>query len=203
MVDEGGREAQKRPILARPEPVLAWMKRRAIIAVDEDATHDLSSVGGLDARLLEYLQDDADVAVLFSIQKAVWELSHGGMTPYHDICFSAPTGSGKTLAYALPIVNALAARRDRQRVGCIVVLPTRGLAVQVHSVFKPLGESVGLRTVLACGSSDCSTEAEELMGQPVDVAIFTPGRLVRHIEATHDFYVGKLGKGRIKILGCG
>jgi ATP-dependent RNA helicase DDX51/DBP6 len=186
--DEQGRAGEG----GRPEPVLAWMKRNALIAVDDDTAFPVGAVGGLHPKLVEYLSSSG-FPTIFSIQKAVWELTHGGLVPLHDICFSAPTGSGKTLAYALPIVNALALRVDRRSIGCVVVLPTRGLAMQVARVFEGLGSAVGLNTVVACGGLDSARESRAL--RDADVAIFTPGRLVSHIESTHGFYEDKLVGG--------
>jgi len=169
------------------------MKRNALISVDDETAYPVDTVGRMDPRLGRYLVSN-NFPTLFSIQKAVWELSHGGLLPHHDICFSAPTGSGKTLAYALPIVNALTSRADRRTIGCIVVLPTRGLAVQVARVFEGLCSAVGLKTVVACGGGgsglDSDAESEALRG--ADVGIFTPGRLVSHIESTHGFYDGRI-----------
>ena len=190
--DGDGDKQHQRPA-GRPEPVLAWMKRNALISVDDETAYSVDTVGRMDPRLGRYLVSN-NFPTLFSIQKAVWELSHGGLLPHHDICFSAPTGSGKTLAYALPIVNALASRADRRTIGCIVVLPTRGLAVQVARVFEGLCSAVGLKTVVACGGGgsglDSDAESEALRG--ADVGIFTPGRLVSHIESTHGFYDGRI-----------
>ncbi|KAL6765098.1 P-loop containing nucleoside triphosphate hydrolase protein [Haematococcus lacustris] len=97
---------------------------------------------------------------LFPVQSAVWTELAGGLGTAHDVCIAAPTGSGKTLAYALPLVNGLASLRcpdyrlqpGRPSPGApqrsspaaaaqagllgarclqaLVVLPTRGLAVQ-------------------------------------------------------------------------
>lgn len=187
--------ADKRAATGRPEPVLAWMKRNALVAVDDETAFQVDNVGRLHPALGQYLVSN-NFPTIFSIQKAVWELSHGGFLPYHDICFSAPTGSGKTLAYALPIVNALASRADRQSIGCIVVLPTRGLAMQVAQVFAGLGSAVGLKTVVACGGGgsglDSAAESEAL--RDADIGIFTPGRLVSHIESTFGFYEDRIRK---------
>jgi ATP-dependent RNA helicase DDX51/DBP6 len=170
----------------RSAPVLPWM--RDAIAVQEDALCSVTQLRGLDPRLRAHLMEQ-QIGDIFSIQLAVWEMCCGGKSSLHDICFSAPTGSGKTLAYGLPIVNALAEQNhSRHRLNCIMVLPTRGLAVQVHSVIAPLCESVGLECRLACGCQNIRSEAMELMSfDSYDIAIFTPGRLVAHIECTKGF----------------
>lgn len=145
------------PKEGRSAPALTRMKRNAVIAVDENATYpiDGDTIGGMSDVMKTYLRD-MGMDVVFSIQKAVWEVTCGGMSCLHDVCFSAPTGSGKTLAYALPILNALYKRQEsfllRGCLRCLVVLPTRGLALQVHSVMAPLGKALGLDSVVICGS---------------------------------------------------
>lgn len=179
------------PKEGRSAPALAWMKRHAVIAVDEHATYSISKdiIGGMDDLMKGYLLG-MGMDVMFSIQKAVWEVTCGGTSSLYDVCFSAPTGSGKTLAYALPIVNALYRKHESGCLRCVVVLPTRGLALQVHSVMQPLGAALGLESIAVCGSVSVSDEAEMLMredGMGADIAIFTPGRLVSHIESTVGF----------------
>ena len=71
-----------------------------------------------------------------------------------------------------------------------MVLPTRGLALQVQSVMQPLGHAMGLDSVAICGTMSVADEAEILMKEDVlgmDMAVFTPWRLVSHIESTHGF----------------
>ena len=180
---------------SRSAPVLPWMKRP--IAVEEHALQPVSGMRGLDDRIRGFLTDKMGINDIFSIQMAVWELMCGGESRQHDVCFSAPTGSGKTLAYALPIVNALAighggVRIKKNCVGiqCLIVVPTRGLAMQVYSVVQPLADAVGLATLGVCGSMTVAEEASILAERNHDICIFTPGRLVSHLEATVGFSEG-------------
>ena len=71
--------------------------------------------------------------------------------------------------------------------------------MQVARVFEGLGSAVGLNTVVACGGLDSARESLAL--RDADVAIFTPGRLVSHIESTQGFYEDKLvgGDGRRRV----
>ena len=78
-----------------------------------------------------------------------------------DICISARTGSGKTLAYLLPILNALSGRKIR-RLSALIILPSRDLAMQVHSVLQSYVENSDLKAGLAVGQSDFAAEQESL-----------------------------------------
>jgi len=51
-----------------------------------------------------------------------------------NIMAQAKTGTGKTLAYILPIIDKLAFKPGE----CLVIVPTRELAKQVHEVVEDL-----------------------------------------------------------------
>ena len=131
-----------------------------------------------------------------------------------DICCCAPTGSGKTLAYSLPILQHLLSASCIRRLRALVLLPTRGLATQVHGVFSSLCEQLPLRVGLAVGMDGASWEEERemLLGKhcgptmvyssctskaayqsrpggssAIDVLVATPGRLVEHLRAGGGF----------------
>src|SRR5258708_11611032 len=53
-----------------------------------------------------------------------------------DLIGSAQTGTGKTAAFALPILTLLGARKGPR---CLVLEPTRELALQVESAFQYYG----------------------------------------------------------------
>ncbi|KAK0531078.1 ATP-dependent rRNA helicase spb4 [Tilletia horrida] len=74
---------------------------------------------------------------------------------HKDVIVEAVTGSGKTLAYLVPLLHMLQRRETPLRthqVGAIVLVPTRELATQVHSV---------LQTFLDAQPSPASQEDEE------------------------------------------
>eukprot|EP00966_Prymnesium_polylepis_P325751 7381706-Prymnesium_polylepis.2 len=142
---------------------------------------------------------------VFPVQATVVPLvlaAHEARCP-SDLCVSAPTGSGKTLAYALPIVNTLLARVV-PRLRALVIVPTRGLASQVHGIFSSLCAGSRVRVGLAAGQGDTSWEDERLAivgprhwggddavsaggRSAVDVLVATPGRLVEHLQAGGGF----------------
>eukprot|EP00457_Paulinella_chromatophora_P003748 gb/GEZN01003756.1/.p1 GENE.gb/GEZN01003756.1/~~gb/GEZN01003756.1/.p1 ORF type:complete len:511 (+),score=66.14 gb/GEZN01003756.1/:570-2102(+) len=122
-----------------------------------------------------------------------------------DLCVQAPTGSGKTLAYVLPIIQHLCERIVR-RLRAVVILPTRDLAAQVHSVFQLFCRPLGLQVELAVGQRGFASEQAALVGtsslDPInqssllhtpdytdlaDILVCTPGRLVDHLQATAGF----------------
>ena len=104
----------------------------------------------------------------------------------NDLLVNASTGSGKTLAYAIPIVEALL-DRIVPRTRCLVVVPTRDLALQVKETFDQLIVGTGLSLGLAIGSTSFQLEQNHLMtinGETkCDILVATPGRLIDHLES--------------------
>ncbi|MBC7778097.1 MAG: DEAD/DEAH box helicase [Phycisphaerae bacterium] len=89
----------------------------------------------------------------------------------------APTGSGKTLAYLLPILHQLKA--DQLGVQCLVLSPTRELAIQIERVWQKM--STGFKVNTCYGGHPMQTEINNL-SQPPALLIGTPGRIVEHIS---------------------
>uniref|UniRef100_A0A6B2L0Q4 ATP-dependent RNA helicase n=1 Tax=Arcella intermedia TaxID=1963864 RepID=A0A6B2L0Q4_9EUKA len=112
-----------------------------------------------------------------------------------DICVSAPTGSGKTLGYVIPIVQSLV-NRVVTRLRALVLVPTKILVAQVHSVFLQMTRGTDLK-VAALGNETLNKDKKVLMGNykgdlvgghsEVDILISTPGRFVDHLTGTPGF----------------
>ncbi|MFH1996115.1 MAG: DEAD/DEAH box helicase [Candidatus Omnitrophota bacterium] len=94
-----------------------------------------------------------------------------------DVIGVAQTGTGKTLAFALPIIQRLAQRRGR----CLVLTPTRELALQVDETFRKFASLFGMKTAVLIGGASIFNQIQELKKNP-RVLIATPGRLNDHIE---------------------
>lgn len=94
-----------------------------------------------------------------------------------DIIGVAQTGTGKTLAFAIPIIQRLAQAKGR----CLILVPTRELALQVDETFQKLITLFGMRTVVLIGGASMHTQLQNLRKNP-RIIIATPGRLVDHIN---------------------
>lgn len=94
-----------------------------------------------------------------------------------DVIGIAQTGTGKTLAFAIPAIQRLAQARGK----CLVLVPTRELAVQVNETFRKIAPAFGIKTVVLIGGAPMGPQLQELRHGP-RVIIATPGRLVDHIE---------------------
>ncbi len=94
-----------------------------------------------------------------------------------DIIGVAQTGTGKTLAFAIPVVQRL----SRSNGKCLVVVPTRELAVQVDETFRKVAPQFGLNSVVIIGGVPMQKQLRTLKKNP-RIIIATPGRLVDHMK---------------------
>ncbi len=94
-----------------------------------------------------------------------------------DIIGVAQTGTGKTLAFAIPVVQRLARNMGR----CLVIVPTRELAIQVDETFRKIAPLFGINTVVIIGGVPMQSQLKTLRKKP-RVIISTPGRLVDHLN---------------------
>jgi ATP-dependent RNA helicase RhlE len=100
-----------------------------------------------------------------------------------DILAAAQTGTGKTAAFTLPILDRLRQHANtsfspaRHPVRCLVLTPTRELAVQVADSVKTYGRSVPLRSAVVYGGVPLDPQIKELRGG-VEILVATPGRLL-------------------------
>ena len=98
-----------------------------------------------------------------------------------DILLLAPTGSGKTLGFLLPILMQLKA--EQTGVQCLILTPSRELALQIELVWKKMGTLFKVNTCY--GGHDMSVEINNLSSPPA-LLIGTPGRILDHITR-HSF----------------
>ncbi|MDQ5977994.1 MAG: ATP-dependent helicase RhlE [Verrucomicrobiota bacterium] len=96
-----------------------------------------------------------------------------------DVIGSAQTGTGKTAAFSLPILQRLGAHGAGLR--CLVLEPTRELALQVEESFKEYSKFTDLRTTVIYGGVGYGKQREELARRP-DTIVATPGRLLDYME---------------------
>ena len=121
-----------------------------------------------------------------------------------DVIGCAQTGTGKTAAYVLPILNRLShepptdvGAPDRQgkskdakrAIRCLILTPTRELAVQVEASIREYGRFTPLRAAAIYGGVSIKGQLTALR-RGVDIVVATPGRLMDHmrqhtIDLTH------------------
>lgn len=98
-----------------------------------------------------------------------------------NIVAMARTGSGKTAAFLIPAIEKLKCHSQIVGARCVIISPTRELAMQTSSFFRAFTRGTDLRYALLVGGNEMETQFEKLAQNP-DVIIATPGRLMHHIN---------------------
>ncbi|MFN8240461.1 MAG: DEAD/DEAH box helicase, partial [Bacteroidales bacterium] len=97
-----------------------------------------------------------------------------------DMIGCAQTGTGKTAAFALPILQKLSLNKPEhpgRKIRCLVLTPTRELAIQVEESFKAYGRHTGLDSTCVFGGVNQYQQVKALH-RGVDILVATPGRLL-------------------------
>lgn len=98
-----------------------------------------------------------------------------------DVLAIAQTGTGKTAAFAIPLLHLLQQAQERRRkpkhlLQCLVMVPTRELAIQIAGVFRQIGQYTELETLALVGGVEQDEQIRRLK-KGVDIVVATPGRL--------------------------
>ncbi|KAF5370217.1 hypothetical protein D9615_010060 [Tricholomella constricta] len=111
-----------------------------------------------------------------------------------DVVGGAVTGSGKTAAFIIPILERLLYRdkgKNAAATRCVVLVPTRELAVQCFDVGTKLATHTDIRLCLIVGGLSVKSQEVALRSRP-DIIIATPGRLIDHIHNSLSFNLDTL-----------
>jgi ATP-dependent RNA helicase RhlE len=90
-----------------------------------------------------------------------------------DVIGSAQTGTGKTAAFALPIIQRLGTHGAMR---CLILEPTRELALQVEEAFHKYALFTDLRVTIVYGGVGYGKQTEDLR-RGMDILAATPGRI--------------------------
>lgn len=103
----------------------------------------------------------------------------------HDVTGQAQTGTGKTGAFLVSVFQHLLTNPLQHPtpgdVRCLILAPTRELAIQVARDAEELGRHTGLRSVLVYGGAGYDKQRRQFE-ETVDVLIGTPGRIIDYYK---------------------
>jgi len=133
----------------------------------------------------------SDLALSPAIQKAVANEGYTVATPIQaqaiphilegrDVLGCAQTGTGKTAAFALPLLDVLSRKDHAQhgrRARCLVLSPTRELALQITDSFHAYGKGLQLKHTSIFGGVSQGKQVDALK-RGLDIIVATPGRLM-------------------------
>ncbi|RQO32523.1 ATP-dependent helicase [Taibaiella sp. KBW10] len=114
----------------------------------------------------------------------------------NDVLAVAQTGTGKTAAFVIPVLHKLMYIKNppkQREAKCLVMVPTRELAIQIAKVFRTIGKYTKLKTTALLGGVEQEHQIEQL-ANGTDVLIATPGRMFDLI------YQKKLDLNKTEIL---
>ena len=105
-----------------------------------------------------------------------------------NIAGKAQTGSGKTAAFLVAILTRyLRTPENRAKDGgnprALVIAPTRELVIQICKDADAIGKYSGLRSLAVYGGMDYDRQKKEVLAQPVDLLVATPGRLLDFVKS--------------------
>ncbi len=106
-----------------------------------------------------------------------------------DLLAIAQTGTGKTAAFALPIIHKLHTEKIKGRpdgIKCVVMVPTRELAIQIHEVIQKLAHGTRVETFSLFGGVEQDRQIAQLQ-KGIDILVSTPGRLFDLVHQGHLF----------------
>ena len=130
----------------------------------------------LDERILKSLHA-AGFEYCSRIQAETLPLALNGQ----DITGQAQTGTGKTGAFLVATFQRLLSQplvdAKPGSVRCLILAPTRELAIQIARDADELGKYTGLNTVLVYGGAAYEKQRQQF-SQAVDLLIGTPGRVI-------------------------
>lgn len=115
-----------------------------------------------------------------------------------DLLAIAQTGTGKTAAFAIPIldmVHRLNMKSRSEGIKCLVMVPTRELAIQINEVFTQFGKKLKVVNFSIFGGVDQDPQINKL-NKGVDILVTTPGRMFDLVSQGHI----RLNKVKILVL---
>jgi len=104
-----------------------------------------------------------------------------------DLLAIAQTGTGKTAAFAIPILNTIHSSKISKRtegIKCLVMVPTRELAIQITEVFNEIGKHLKVKTTSIFGGVEQDSQIVRLE-KGIDVLVATPGRMFDFLHQGH------------------
>lgn len=133
-----------------------------------------------------------DLNLIEPIKKAIKTEGYTNPTPIQeqavplvlerkDLLGCAQTGTGKTAAFAIPILQLLFMEKKHgqfnKSIKCLILTPTRELAMQISDSITAYGKYTGLRHTVIFGGVSQRPQTEALKAG-VDILVATPGRLL-------------------------
>ncbi len=130
---------------------------------------------GLDERLLKGIEAAGYVSCT-PVQEQVIKASKKDDGKGPDLYVQSQTGTGKTAAYLIAVITEMLKDENKGK-KCLILAPTRELAVQIEEEAKVLVGTSGLKAFSVYGGVGYEKQIANLK-KGVDIIIGTPGRVI-------------------------
>jgi len=119
----------------------------------------------------------------------IQEKSISPILDHKDILGCAQTGTGKTAAFTIPILQLMHEHRTAtntriRTIDCLILTPTRELAIQIGESIAAYGRHLTLRHHVIFGGVSQHTQVHAIR-TGVDILVATPGRLLDLMQQGH------------------
>ena len=144
--------------------------------IDEEIVMDFVEFG-LNERLLKGIEAAGYVSctpVQEQVIKASKKAEDAAKGP--DLYVQSQTGTGKTCAYLVAVIGEMLKEENKGK-KCLILAPTRELAVQIEEEAKVLAGTSGLKAFSVYGGVGYEKQIANLK-KGVDIIIGTPGRVI-------------------------
>ena len=187
--DRGGERGDRSRDRATDREPLSEAERTAQAALSEIQPEPVASTGPIEIPAIAEDNEFTGLGLEPFIVAAIDEMGYQQPTPIQseaipvvlagrDVIGSAQTGTGKTAAFGLPILQKLG---SHGKLRCLVLEPTRELAVQVDEAFQTFKKYTNLRAHVIFGGVGYGPQREAI-ARGLDIVVATPGRLLDHLE---------------------
>ena len=130
---------------------------------------------GIDERIIRAVKEMGFESMSPIQQEAIPAVLNG-----EDIIGQAQTGTGKTAAFGIPALQMI--DPDAKGVQCIVLCPTRELAIQAADEIRKYAKYMhGIKVLPIYGGQDISRQIRSLSSN-VQIVVGTPGRVMDHMR---------------------
>lgn len=130
---------------------------------------------GLDERLLKGIEAAGYVSCT-PVQEQVIKASKNESGKGPDLYVQSQTGTGKTAAYLVAVISQMLKDENKGK-KCLILAPTRELAVQIEEEAKVLVGTSGLKAFSVYGGVGYEKQIANIK-KGVDIIIGTPGRVI-------------------------
>ncbi|KAI1315438.1 hypothetical protein EDD11_000771 [Mortierella claussenii] len=141
-----------------------------------------SDIGNLQPVVAEAIQSTFGYEAMSKVQSSVLSI----LPTNRDLLVKARTGTGKTLAFLVAALESLMALtntaqtgsiRMSGQIGCVIIAPTRELALQISDEAGRLLKPLGWGVQALVGGEDKIKQLDRISKEAAEFVVATPGRL--------------------------